>query len=112
MFFVDVVAVAPAIILIEIEARSGLGFPVVGSIIGARARIAFKPGHFGLQGIHVCLCVDLSYVVLVAKASLRVLFVFVKANTALQSEAVAVARFASASAVWVWISLKVTELAV
>ncbi len=47
-------------------------------------------------------CAVLSCVVAVTKASVRVLFVFVKADTGvLPSEAVAVARFASASAVWV-----------
>jgi hypothetical protein len=50
VFVMNVVAVAPALIFVEIEARSGLGFPVVSSIVGARARIACKPGHFGLQG--------------------------------------------------------------
>lgn len=50
VFFVDMVAVAPTIILVEIEARSGLGFSVVGASVGARAQIALKPGHFGIQG--------------------------------------------------------------
>jgi hypothetical protein len=49
-FFVNVVALAPAIIFVEIEVRSGLGFSVVNLIVGARAGIVFKLGHFGFQG--------------------------------------------------------------
>jgi hypothetical protein len=56
-------------------------------------------------------CVVLSCLVAVAKAHAKVLFVFVRTETVLRSEAVAMARFPSPAVVWDWISLKVTELA-
>ena len=55
-------------------------------------------------------CTFFSCGVAVAKASGRVLFMFVKKETVLQSEAAAVARLPSTLAVWDWMPSKVTEL--